>query len=175
MSEERCPSCHGPTRFQSGAPGWCDRCQPVAERARLLDSLDLFVKDQDGGIRHEFTVRTGAGLIAVERARQVREEGYDTVHDLRVGTEQLTDAAIAYALVSEFPGDPKVADRTLSAWWPWGPEAWKPAGDRLRNLVKAGALIAAAIDVEVLSFDPVPDPGEEYEARFETASDGGEL
>lgn len=85
-------------------------------------------------------------------------------------------AAIAYALVSEFPGDPKVADRTLLAWWPWGPEAWKPADDRLRNLVKAGALIAAAIDVELLQGLPdVIDPGEEFEARFETASDGGEL
>lgn len=128
----------------------------------MTDTFRLFIEDPDApGVRHhEFTVRSGVALIALERWRQVQEEGYDTVHDLRVGTERLTDAAI----------------RTLLAWWPWGPEAWKPADDRLRNLVKAGALIAAAIDVELLSFDdPVPDPGEEFEARFETASDGGEL
>ena len=30
--------------------------------------------------------------------------------------------------------------------WPWGSEYWKPSEDPVRNLVKAGALIAAEID-----------------------------
>jgi hypothetical protein len=30
-------------------------------------------------------------------------------------------------------------------WWPWSFEWWKPK-DRIRNLVRAGALIAAEID-----------------------------
>ena len=30
--------------------------------------------------------------------------------------------------------------------WPWPPEFWKPSDDPVRNLVKAGALIAAEID-----------------------------
>jgi len=30
--------------------------------------------------------------------------------------------------------------------WPWEREAWKPSEDPIRNLVKAGALIAAEID-----------------------------
>lgn len=33
--------------------------------------------------------------------------------------------------------------------WPWSREAWKPTGDRVRDLTKAGALIAAAIDAEL--------------------------
>jgi len=30
--------------------------------------------------------------------------------------------------------------------WPWGSEWWKPSKDPIRDLVKAGALIAAEID-----------------------------
>jgi hypothetical protein len=30
--------------------------------------------------------------------------------------------------------------------WPWDAEWWKPSPDSVRNLVKAGALIAAEID-----------------------------
>ena len=30
--------------------------------------------------------------------------------------------------------------------WPWEKNWWKPSDDKIRNLVKAGALIAAEID-----------------------------
>jgi hypothetical protein len=30
--------------------------------------------------------------------------------------------------------------------WPWNDDDWKPSPDPIRNLVKAGALIAAEID-----------------------------
>jgi hypothetical protein len=30
--------------------------------------------------------------------------------------------------------------------WPWDNKYWKPSEDKVRNLVKAGALIAAEID-----------------------------
>jgi hypothetical protein len=30
--------------------------------------------------------------------------------------------------------------------WPWSKKWWKPSSDPIRNLVKAGALIAAEID-----------------------------
>ncbi len=85
-------------------------------------------------------------MIAAERRRQVEVEGYDARHDAGVGSKQLTDAAIAYAWASKDPFDPAFAK-----WWPWSDEAWKPTGDRVRDLVKAGALIAAAIDVELAS------------------------
>lgn len=78
---------------------------------------------------------TGAELIAAERRRQIEIEGYTPEHDAEHRT-QLRKAAIAYLL-------PNRADE----WWPWDWSYWKPSGtDQIRNLVKAGALIAAEID-----------------------------
>lgn len=76
----------------------------------------------------------GAELIAIERRRQVQAEGYTIEHDQVHGAAQLAQAAEAY-----LTGSPKM--------WPWAPETLKMSADIRRNLVKAGALIAAAIDV----------------------------
>lgn len=84
--------------------------------------------------------KTGAELIAAERQRQLDIEGYSTLHD-RGHSEDLVDAAIAYSYAF---GD--ATDVDVSAIWPWDAAYWKPTGDRVRDLVKAGALIAAAID-----------------------------
>lgn len=118
--------------------------------------------------------RTGAERIADERRRQVEDDGYDQDHDLGVGATHLVRAAEAYA--SSAQG----FDRQARHQWPWDPDAFHPTGDLVRDLEKAGALIAAAIDVALAvraepTFDTIPDPGLEYEARFETADDGGEL
>jgi hypothetical protein len=80
----------------------------------------------------------GAALIAAERRRQIEVEGYDPEHD--EPSDDLARAAVAYAL--------PYSDETRVAYWPWGVSAFKPK-DRLRDLVRAGALIAAAIDAEV--------------------------
>lgn len=91
---------------------------------------------------------TGAKLIALERERQFLREGYSAFHDMQHDKGELVKAAICYArfgglrTASWFP-DPLIS-------WPWNREYWKPGGvgyeARLRCLVKAGALIAAAID-----------------------------
>lgn len=78
----------------------------------------------------------GAELIAIERARQVFGEGYTLEHDRELGFGQIAQAAEAY-----LTGSPERH--------PWPAETLKLSGDILRNLVKAGALIAAAIDVEL--------------------------
>jgi len=92
----------------------------------------------------------GVDMIAAERARQQlpREaggEGWDADHDAGHGSE-LAAAGGCYALAGElrpFAGGADDPPRT----WPWSAEWWKPTpGDRVRELVKAGALIAAAID-----------------------------
>jgi hypothetical protein len=97
----------------------------------------------------------GAGLIAEERARQIHAEGWTLKHDKDHTHEELVLAAIAYALPKSwrartiFDHNP---ERSLkkSLWrlfWPWREMWWKPSGDdRVRDLVKAGALIAAEID-----------------------------
>lgn len=77
---------------------------------------------------------TGVELVAIERARQISHEGYSREHDRKHGAAQLAQAAQAY-----LTGSAKT--------WPWTPDSFKPSADISRNLVRAGALIAAAIDV----------------------------
>lgn len=84
----------------------------------------------------------GATRIANERRRQVEEEGYTAEDDRKQGLA-LVYAGIAYAIAAINPEGPSYA---AGDWWPWGTGAWKPTGDVKRDLTKAGALIAAAID-----------------------------
>lgn len=87
----------------------------------------------------------GATLIAAERLRQVAEEGYGSEHDSEHEGGELVLAAWSYLTEHDtFGGDPCGDDPPEG--WPWSPEHWKPTGDQVRNLVKAGALIAAEID-----------------------------
>lgn len=81
----------------------------------------------------------GADLIAAERHRQEAEEGWTPAHDDKHDRKQLAIAAQCYINTA---GD----QRFISPHWPWEKEWWKPSGDRARDLVKAGALIAAEID-----------------------------
>jgi hypothetical protein len=96
----------------------------------------------------------GTELIAAERARQVSQEGYDAEHD-KGHARELMLAAGCYVMEAQgsamgFPTTPAqapIADEDLGiSNWPWHPSYWKPTGDPVRDLVKAGALIAAAID-----------------------------
>jgi len=102
---------------------------------------------------------SGAKLIAAERKRQVEEEGYTPQHDDNYGyepvrTEGGADLAVAAACYAD-PHD--LEDMRISPLhlghtqpvprrWPWHPDHYKPTGDRIRDLTKAGALIAAEID-----------------------------
>ena len=86
-------------------------------------------------------------MIVKERQRQITEEGYDPVHDDEHVKGELAIAALCYAQAA------RENSPTISGWWPWDVEYWKPikAGspgevDRERCLVKAGALIYAEID-----------------------------
>lgn len=91
---------------------------------------------------------SGAELIAQERQRQIEEECYSPQHDSFHWTEgELTAAAICYATIASAQArwrDSSV-EFGLPAMWPFEADDWKPK-DSVRNLVKAGALIAAEID-----------------------------
>lgn len=93
----------------------------------------------------------GIELIAAERARQVEMEGWTPEHDDGHFDESLALAASCYAL-PDGKRQKQLLDFTLIEWlWPWDFCWWKPAGrktkpQRIRELVKAGALIAAEID-----------------------------
>jgi len=85
-------------------------------------------------------MKTGIELIAEERQRQIEVEGFTAEHDKQYANEELVDAAYCYLThpdhrdYAPFP-------------WPWDKSWWKPSPEnRIRELQKAGALIAAEID-----------------------------
>lgn len=84
---------------------------------------------------------TGAYMIAVERERQIKNEGYNAEHDQVHTPMTLAKAAVSYILCND-EGERKIA-KTI--YWPWEDKYYKPR-DMKRNLIRAGALVAAAID-----------------------------
>lgn len=88
----------------------------------------------------------GCGLLVIERHRQISEEGWTPDHDDQHDDGVLVRAALCYAdkAAVQAQGHRNVGD--LRPVWPWGESWWKPSDDPIRNLVKAGALIAAEID-----------------------------
>lgn len=89
-------------------------------------------------------MKTGIEIIAAERLRQIDVEGWDNDHDVLANSdEQLAEAAALYAL----PEIRRVYEYNVNNLWPWDKKWWKPTpDDRVRELAKAGALIAAEID-----------------------------
>lgn len=92
----------------------------------------------------------GVGMIAEERSRQVIVEGYTREHDAEHGARLLSMAAMAYTVPRGGLMEPMWQPLRF---WPWRSAEFKPSSDRVRDLTKAGALIAAAIDVELAARD----------------------
>ena len=87
------------------------------------------------------TKKTGVELIADERQRQIEKEGWTAEHDAEHTNGELADAAVAYAMRGYWK----------KRMWPFRGDGFKPStaewpDGRIRDLVKAGALIAAEID-----------------------------
>lgn len=90
---------------------------------------------------------TGIELIAAERERQVSVKSWDSKHDDEHFMGEMVGAAITYsAHALGIINYHEVGGSDLIEFWPWDEEDWKPSPDPIRNLVKAGALIAAEID-----------------------------
>lgn len=108
-----------------------------------------FAKQSLAALDSELPVSAGVTLISAERARQVLEEGFDAVHDDSEHEEgDIAGAGTAYAdhAVRQMAAGVPLAGRPPDQTWRWSYQRWKPTDDPLRNLVKAGALIAAEID-----------------------------
>lgn len=91
---------------------------------------------------HHVITPISQGVIEImnERTRQIEQEGWTTEHDDMHGAGEMAEAAACYALsINDGLG------AGVPARWPWCARWWKPTTAR-RNLVKAGALIAAEID-----------------------------
>lgn len=86
-------------------------------------------------------MKTGIELIAEERQRQIEVEGWTAEHDKEQAIGELALAASCYAMIPELR-----PSELPPSHWPWV-NYWKPSpNDRIRELQKAGALIAAEID-----------------------------
>ena len=92
---------------------------------------------------------SGIAIIAAERTRQINKEKWTAGHDDEHTDGQLAIAAAVYATPDEHRLYRGQAPRSEAVphEWPWGDEWWKPTPkNRLRELAKAGALIAAELD-----------------------------
>ena len=96
-------------------------------------------------------MKSGVELIAKERERQIKKEGFTKGHDVHWVDGELADAAVCYAL-EPHGGD---AIDFIRRTWPFDKEDFKlscigntseDVEGRVHDLVKAGALIAAEID-----------------------------
>lgn len=89
---------------------------------------------------------TAIDLIAAERQRQIEEEQFTAAHDAQHNRDgDLAEAAACYALAAYYRD--MMNDTGSTEFWPWDSRWWKPSpNNRIRELVKAGALIAAEID-----------------------------
>lgn len=93
---------------------------------------------------------SGVEIIAFERQRQIDQEGWTAEHDDDHDLGELGSAAKCYlragvdpSFIEDYPvGSPP-------GTWPWDWSWWKPSTDPIRNLARAGALIAAEIDRRV--------------------------
>lgn len=98
---------------------------------------------------------SGVELIAEERKRQIEKEGWDTEHDDSHPPFSMAIAGACYALdlkasivlCANHRDDDFTVNDALDCLWPWDGKWWKPTpDDPIRQLTKAGALIAAEID-----------------------------
>lgn len=94
-------------------------------------------------------MKSGAEIIAEERKRQIEVEGWTSEKDDLYTSEQLALAGATYAIPMIFRDDycgySYCAD--VPIMFPFSLKWWKPTpDDRIRELAKAGAFIAAEID-----------------------------
>jgi len=85
---------------------------------------------------------SGIERITAERKRQIEKEGWTPEHDDEHVNGELSRVAACYLIRPDCP-------ITVRSLWPdtWSYEWWKPSPEnRIRELEKAGALIAAEID-----------------------------
>lgn len=120
--------------------------------------------------RHETKMKTGIELIAEERARQISVEGWTPEHDDAHTDSELARAAATYAMPGWLrnlhvrPICTETTHTIRAKIWPWEISWWKPCEDRVRELSKAGALIAAEID-RLQRLSSPNNPGQQRDER----------
>lgn len=110
------------------------------------DFNNCFSSFSEGHKAEDITGSFGISVIQKERRRQILEEGFSTKSDAEnYPCGELADAAACYVMRDywrKFERNP-----SFHIMWPWEANWWKPTPeDRIKELAKAGALIAAEID-----------------------------
>lgn len=93
--------------------------------------------------------KTGVELIAEERKRQIESEGWTSEHDQTHVEGELANAGALYAMTEEMRDyiDIKWGNDQWLNFWPFDLNWLKfTPKDRVKQLCKAGAMIAAEID-----------------------------
>lgn len=100
---------------------------------------------------------SGIERIAAERHRQQVSEGWTPEHDDQHGNGEMAKAACCYAWIAAQTNELRDVFRDPPPLWPigWADSWWKPTTP-LRDLAKAGALIAAEID-RLLRIEAIED------------------
>lgn len=138
--------------------------------AKLATALEMLVEWHErqvatttvtAKLSADVTAPRAAVDVLAERRRQVAEYGFDAAHDDKWRGGQLEKAAGCYAkhaAATERGRDAYKAAPPLD--WPWDRVWWGPT-TRRRDLVKAGALILAAIEkIDRAAADPTtPETG----------------
>jgi hypothetical protein len=123
--------------------------------AEMTKDRDLWADEHSGDcpnvarvaeLESALAQKTGVRLIQAERQRQMDVEEWTPEHDAEHKFGEMSDAAACYAKVAAMIVYPGPIPLEVPASWPWENSWWKPSSDPVRNLVKAGALIAAEID-----------------------------
>ena len=105
------------------------------------DEYEAFVK---GGKFVLNNAPESVKLVWDERLRQINQEGYDSFHDDGEAEGQLSKSAMVYAC-------PECQREQVMNSWSWDMQDLKLSSEdtiegRIKNLIKAGALICAEID-----------------------------
>jgi uncharacterized Zn finger protein (UPF0148 family) len=128
------------------------------KKGKLTNVLASFCPFCGRSTKEEQPDKTGAEMIAEERRRQIDIEGFKPERDAENSGRELAMAARCYLaqyverawLLEEFNDGAQLYEadaEDLPNDWPeaWDPDLWKPKNP-IRDLVRAGALIAAEID-----------------------------
>ena len=118
--------------LQAAAEKGIDVLLPASAVALMTTSLSIFL---------DILNSEGVERIGKERVRQIEYKG--SQHH----QAELTAAAVSYAKHARLQLRGSQGYRRSPFEWPWEESWWKPSPlDPIRNLEKAGALIAAEID-----------------------------
>ena len=93
-------------------------------------------------------MKTGIEIITNERERQLNKKGWTPEHDDTHVDGELANAAVTYAMTNNMRDMVNNwGNDYMLYFWPFELEWYKPTpNDRIKELGKAGALIAAEID-----------------------------